>query len=197
MNTNRDFYKALEKLINEQRGKRSVSLEEYLHSLRFHAAQWQHQKELSLDTVYALLADSFSPAAETADAAGDIQENAAGFTGWDSVARRQIQDLRSMRENGQLEDGERYFGIDAPSGQRWYNFDPCGYIECGAAGAFGGWEEGDRTGRQYVPGEVGVLTEDGGIALCDPRDLDQPPKEIKTVSWEQFRDFLWCGQQYE
>jgi hypothetical protein len=197
MKTNRDFYKAIETLIYERKGKPGVSLEHYLSSFRSRAAQWQHQSELSLDTVYALLEDSFSPAGEAAAAEGEIEENAEGFAGWDSVVRRQIQDLLAMKKNGRLEDEQRYFGIEAPSGQQWYNFDPCTYIECGAAGAFGGWEEGDQTGRKYVTGHVAVSTEDGGIDLRDARDLDQPPKELGSISWEQFRDFLWCGQQYE
>ena len=59
-----------------------------------------------------------------------------------------------------------------------------------AAGALGGWEEGDQTGRQYVPGKVAVVS-------CEPRELDRPPEQIATLSWDRFRDFLWCGQQYE
>src|SRR5262245_23755661 len=99
--TNRDFYKGLERLMMERRDKPDVSLEDYLRSLRARARQVRAQQELSLETLYALLADSFSPAVESADA-GNMQESADGFAEWDSVIEAQIQDLRSMSKNGQL-----------------------------------------------------------------------------------------------
>ena len=43
-----------------------------------------------------------------------------------------------MAEAGALEDEYRYFGIDSPTGFRWYNFDPCSYLECGVRGSLGG-----------------------------------------------------------
>jgi hypothetical protein len=49
---------------------------------------------------------------------------------------RQIADLREMALNGQLEDERRYFGIDAPSGHRWFNFDVHSFFECAATGSF-------------------------------------------------------------
>ena len=62
-------------------------------------------------------------------------------------------------------------GIDAPRGSRWYNFDPCAFLECATAGTFGG--------RNWK---------------------DDPAREATTlaaVSWEEFRDFLGAGQWYE
>jgi hypothetical protein len=91
----------------------------------------------------------------------------------------------------------RYFGINSPRGSRWYNFDPCTFLECAMAGSFGGWEEGDDTGRGYVPGEVAVLGPDGRITGCDPRELDDPIVPLGEISWEAFRDFLGQGQWYE
>jgi hypothetical protein len=52
------------------------------------------------------------------------------------VLARQIEDLRAMAENGQLGDPKRYFGIDAPSGQRWFNLDVHAFFECAATGSF-------------------------------------------------------------
>jgi hypothetical protein len=40
-----------------------------------------------------------------------------------------------MAEAGTLENEYRYFGIDSPTGFRWYNFDPCSYLECGVRGS--------------------------------------------------------------
>jgi hypothetical protein len=44
----------------------------------------------------------------------------------------QIADLCRMAQAGLLENQWRYFGIDSPTGHRWYNFDPSSYLECGA-----------------------------------------------------------------
>jgi hypothetical protein len=45
----------------------------------------------------------------------------------------QIADLYRMRDN-QLKNEGRYFGIDYPTGNRWYNFDVFTYLECGTRG---------------------------------------------------------------
>ena len=42
----------------------------------------------------------------------------------------QIADLHRMR-NKQIKDEYRYFGIDSPTGNRWYNFDVFTFLECG------------------------------------------------------------------
>jgi hypothetical protein len=44
----------------------------------------------------------------------------------------QIADLYRMAQAGLLENKWRYFGIDSPTGHRWYNFDPAPYLERGA-----------------------------------------------------------------
>jgi hypothetical protein len=35
-------------------------------------------------------------------------------------------------------DEDRDFGVDAPSGARWYDFDPRAHVERAFAGTFGG-----------------------------------------------------------
>jgi hypothetical protein len=127
----------------------------------------------------------------------DYDSKLVGFAAWHNRIIYQIVDLREMAEKGTLEDKMRYFGIDAPRGARWYNFDPCAFLESGMAGTFGGWQEGDDTGRGYVPGPVAVLDEAGNIATADPRDIDDPITELKAISWEDFQEFLWMGQSYE
>jgi hypothetical protein len=102
-----------------------------------------------------------------------------------------------MAERGLLDNEMRYFGLNAPRGSRWYNFDPCTFLECATAGSFGGWRPGDDTGREYVPGPVAALGEDGRLTSRDPRDIPNPVVPIAAVSWEKFRDFLGDGQWYE
>jgi hypothetical protein len=61
----------------------------------------------------------------------------------------------------------------------------------------GGWEEGDPTGRAFVPGEVAVFDSGGGFTSVDPRSIQHPTVEIPQITWEQFKEFLWSGQSYE
>lgn len=193
--TNREFYKGIESLLNKQK-ENALPLEQYLISFWFRACPHKADPGLSLSDFYKLLVDSFTPIEAEVDNER-IDETASGFVGWDSIIRRQISDLREMNANGQLKDEQRYFGIQSPGGQSWYNFDPCGYLECAAAGSLGGWEEGDETGREYVPGEVAAFDESGKMISVDPRTIDRAPVELESLAWDQLKDFLWCGQNYE
>jgi hypothetical protein len=102
-----------------------------------------------------------------------------------------------MAEQGTLNNELRYFGMDSPRGVLWYNFDPCGFLECATEGSYDGWQPGDDTGRDYVPGEVAVLGDDGELTSCDPRNIPSSIVAIPQVSWDDFRSFLGNGQWYE
>lgn len=102
-----------------------------------------------------------------------------------------------MAEAGTLAYEYRYFGIDAPGGSRWYNFDLLTYIECAMAGSLGGWEPGDPTGREFVPGDVAVVDSQGDLQVVNPQDIERPIIEMAHISWEEFKDFSECGQMYE
>jgi hypothetical protein len=192
MNTNRELYKSIETLLKEKKGQPIPSLEAYLSALIARAGRFANKESMSLEEFFSLLHDAFDGPGETVP-----HSAVAGFQRWKLQVEQQIEDLRQMARKGQLQDEQRYFGINAPSGRRWHNFDPCAYIECGAAGSLGGWVEGDETGRAYVPGQVAYVAPDGAIESCDPRDLARPPEEIPEVTWEMFSDFAWCGQNYE
>jgi len=51
--------------------------------------------------------------------------------------QRQIVDLRGLRAAGAYDNPYRGFGLNAPGGDRWYNFDPVGYLSCACSGALG------------------------------------------------------------
>src|SRR5579872_628592 len=42
----------------------------------------------------------------------------------------QIADLHRMDQADLLNNQFRYYGIDSPTGQRWFNFDPASFLEC-------------------------------------------------------------------
>lgn len=47
-----------------------------------------------------------------------------------AVLQFQIAELHKMKGK-QLDDNDKYFGIDSETGNRWYNFDPDSILECG------------------------------------------------------------------
>jgi hypothetical protein len=127
----------------------------------------------------------------------NLDTEQVGYVGWRTTIIRQIVDLREMDEASILANEYRYFGVSAPRKSQWYNFDPVTFLECGMTGSFGGWEPDDESGRQFVPGKVAVLGEDGGITSCNPEDIERPVFEMPNVTWEHFKDFMDCGQMYE
>jgi hypothetical protein len=158
--SNRDLYLAITELVAS---KRSVprDLEHYLRALWGSVRQFRARPTLSANEFFGSLSDAFTlvapPFDETwramnlddgdnplvaclaAKMGGDQQAYRAddffgnGFEAWELFALRQIVDLREMAEKGMLANEFRYYGIDSPRGQRWYNFDPCTFLECGAA----------------------------------------------------------------
>ena len=96
-----------------------------------------------------------------------IDLGTATFKDWECIILFQIADLKRMEEAGMLENKYKYFGIDSPSGDRWYNFDLAGYLECAARGIFGFGDDSEP---------------------YNPNDL---------FAWDDFIGFLICGQIYE
>jgi hypothetical protein len=197
--TNRDLYLAVSQLI-KQEDKNQRSLETYLLALLSLGQDYQHHKTLTPDEFLGLLSKAFYTMPLPFDDVWrkqDYDPKLEGYAAWRHRIIYQIVDLREIAENNSLNDNMRYFGIDAPRGARWYNFDPCTYLEGGLAGTFGGWEEGDDTGRVYVPGPVAVLGDAGKIESADPRDLDYSIVLLEAISWRDFCNFLIDGHSYE
>ena len=109
----------------------------------------------------------------------------------------QIADLHEMAKTGVLADDQRYFGIPGSRGTYWYNFDALTFLECGAAGYFGGWEPGDGGGRQLLSGQVAVLGEDGKITSVNAEDLEREEFEIPGLRWNEVAEFFETCQLYE
>jgi hypothetical protein len=127
-----------------------------------------------------------------------------GATSVDRILKCQVLDMEDADASGALRDDHRGFGMpvgrpegtDRATDGYFYNWDPQAFVECGIAGAFGGWQPGDGTGRTLVSGNVAVLTDDG-IASVPAAQIESPVVEIAVLTWEQVADFLWCGQNYE
>jgi len=165
-------------------------LEEYLRALWRLGSAERESDRLTLACFARLLEGAFQEAAPAfAPAWQDIADQEGGRRGysrWERTIFSQIIDLRDMRDTGILVNEHRYFGVDAPRGGRWFNFDPLTYLECAVEGTFGGWQPGDSTGRGYVSAKNLEL-----------EDLEMPIFDIARVSWDQFADFLRAGQSFE
>jgi len=186
----------------ERAGKSSRTLEEFLRALLRLARQYQNLPSLTTSEFLRLLSDAldadplpFDPrwAEEYNKEAGSAND----FTHWKTTVSQQVVDLREMADAGTLEDKLRYFGVSAPRGARWLNFDISTYLECATVGSYGGWKPGDSGGREFVPGPVVVLQENGSITSRNPEDLEQPIFSIDRVTWADFVRFVECGQLYE
>jgi hypothetical protein len=185
LQTSRDLYAAVAGLI-ERRQACPRSLEQYLGTLWDLARAYRARPELSLNEFFQVLSDAFDRPAPEFDEAWRARHekdfaHLPGFVGWEACVLRQIVDLHEMAEHGMIDDEQRYFGVDSPRGQRWYNFDPCTFLECAAAGSYGGRD----------PGDDGRLEESGA------GDLAAACAVIRSVPWEDFRSFLGAGQWYE
>lgn len=191
--TNRDLYRFIAALVKQQ-ADGFPTLQIYLERLGRLARQWCDRAALLPSEFAQLLDAAFAPGLGETEPKGNPT---AGYLAWEQRIAEQVRDLRETKAAGTLENQYRYFGVAAPRGAYWFNFDPGTYLECAAAGTFGGWREGDDTGRTYVPGEVAVLDASGQLTTADPRDLESPVVQLPEITWEMFVDFLNAGQFYE
>lgn len=141
--TIQEFRPAVLAIIEEQDGKYNASLENHLLSL------WGVIKKYEKYTPsYALFVTMLAEAFQTQpcqfdeewlsyenDLSWDDQDGAkvSDFEMLKHTIIFQIADLHRM-DSGQLDDPYKYFGINSPTGNRWYNFDAITYWECATAG---------------------------------------------------------------
>jgi hypothetical protein len=169
-------------------------LDDYLRSL-LSLVEEHHAQPVTYSLLASLLRDAFDAPPVQFDASWlayaypplDQEPALTPLERLRRMLRYQIADWHRMRESGILENEYRYFGIDSPTGNRWYNFSPEEFLECGTAG-MGFDRTEDMSEDEYV-----VLH--GGIDLKG-RELPESGKEIPP-SWDIVTDLLWMGQIYE
>lgn len=191
--TNRTIYREL--LAVGERTDRP--LEAYLRTLWLLGGARRDVAELPAELFVELLrragveaAPPFDDAWRTADFG--VTESMAGFDVWERVILSQVADLREFAEGPPPRYPE--LGVDAPRvgggavracGSRCYNHTVAAFLECGMAGALGGWAVEDGV-RSPVPGPVlSRYPEPEGV------------RAVAALSWVEFTEFLVCGQEYE
>jgi hypothetical protein len=184
--TNRNLYEFVRNLKDKHKGESLPSLEDYLCSLWSIVSRSQHSLP-TFEKLVEWLEKAFTE--EPPQFNPDWMERSLWYEGeltdyadWEHLILFQIADLRRMAEAGILENEYRYYGIDSPSGSRWYNFDPLTYLECGVRGMYGGYEED----------EVIVL-----IPPPEGESADSPVCILNEFTWQDFSGILKYGQEYE
>lgn len=184
--TNRELYQFVRQLRNKFEPQKSLSLEQYLSSL-WAIVSVHQDTQLTIEKLVEWLDTAFRQTpppfnSDWLDGQVNYPQDQATYEDWQNLILFQIADLHRMAEAGLLADPYRYYGLDSPSGVRWYNFDSFTYLECGIRGAFGG----------YVAEEVIVL-----ISPPEGESADSPVYQIEQFTWTDFIEILECGQCYE
>ncbi|WP_129666031.1 hypothetical protein [Phytoactinopolyspora endophytica] len=191
--SNRDIYGTIVRIGEET----SRPLLEYLQALWRLGRAERTRQALPSDLFVALLAQATSapvPSFDDTWRTSDLSVDGAtpGFDVWERVILSQIADLRDFAEGPEQSFPE--LGVDAPRRQtdgaranarRWYNHSLPAYLECAMAGALGGWDAGDGI-RKALPGSaVQIYPEPQSVV------------DLPSLSWQDFTEFLICGQEYE
>ena len=204
LRTNRDLYAFIHRLTQTVQGDAPRSLPAYLAALWQLALPLRADVNLPLATFARLLAEAFGAPVPALDAKqmhaarANAKADQPMFAAWQQAVFNQLTDLAEMAVSGALAHPHRGLGVDAPSGRRWYNFDPAAYLECGCEGTFGGWHPDDNNGRMLVPGPVAILDASRELVTVAPADtLGEEYFDLPSITWQQFADFLCAGQCYE
>ena len=165
-------------------------LETYLLSFWLLAAQYKNRTGIDANKFIELLGLAFTaniPAFQNEWRSPNFDLYADGdgsYLAFEETILEQIVDLREMDETGLLSNELRYFEIDSPRGNRWFNFDPTSYLECAAAGL-------DAYSRQASEDARTAVSEKDEYSGCQNSTLSS------QMSWKQIKEFFWCGQIYE
>lgn len=149
--TNRDLYRRLVRE-GERMNAAGRSLDVFLRAWWRVSRPLSYRDTLDPDMVAAMVAAAATlepaPVQDSWRSAAFDGENGSPYALWEAVVLSQIADLADFAER-RPPDGDACYGVDAPRSRgcrratpdRWYNFDPNGYLDCGMSGTLGGWSD--------------------------------------------------------
>jgi hypothetical protein len=143
--TNRKLY-LLVISFQEKFREQPPSLESYLSSLWALAKPYQHQS-ITMTQFAEWLEQAFTqepPPFNSQWLEKNVTDNLTPFENWENHILFQIADLHRLQEAGAFNNSYRYYGLAAPSGENWANFDPFSFLECAVCGMYGGDVENDK-----------------------------------------------------
>lgn len=139
-----DFRRFVKSLVETEADSFKGSLEKYLRSL-WGLIQKHKDSSVSYGVLGQLLAEGFTAQPVPFDdnwlrydappeelRARDLKQVKDDYDFVRKMILYQIADLHQMKSAGLLDKSpqELYFGIDSPTGYRWYNFHPASYLDC-------------------------------------------------------------------
>jgi len=199
--TKRDLCKAIDDLI-ARHDACDRTLESYLLAILGGLVMFSDRPSLTMTEFLGLIESGFTGAPVAFEEQWRHQYDGLSrddriYAGCRAEIVRQIVDLREMDESGTLQGEWREFGLDAPRGERWFNFETVGYLGCALAGTFRMREPGDELAYQVesIPPAVRGEAESEEAGRRD--DTMRPPLKSPAVSWERFNAFFVCGRIYE
>jgi hypothetical protein len=140
LKTHQDFCQYVSALSHGKAATTTKSLEEYLRSL-WGLIKLRQAKAVTFSLLGQLLVDAFLAEPLPFDEAW-LQYNtppnlddddAEIFSLLQKMICYQIADLHLMAQTGQINDPNAFLGIDSPTGNRWFNFQPSSYLACAAS----------------------------------------------------------------
>ena len=133
-----DFRRYVLSLADGRATASNRSLEEYLRAL-WRCIQQIQAEAVTFSLLAQLLQDAFIvdplPFDESWLQYGTLPDihskaNQEAFAVLQQMICYQIADLHRMDQANLLDNQFRYYGIDSPTGYRWFNFDPASYLGC-------------------------------------------------------------------
>jgi hypothetical protein len=150
-----EFYDAVGSMLRESDLESGRSLEDYLRTL-WRLLQDDRTEAATYERLTALLRESFlsdpAPFDERWLAYTDPPDNDEAHDDFDYLRQTlvfQIADLRRMT-GGQLQDPNRGLGVQSPTGNDWYNFEPVQYLECATQGFSDNLGAGNLTQHEHT-----------------------------------------------
>ncbi len=188
-----DLYVRVAALLQLRAGD-APPLIDYLRQLQARAEPLGGRDGLSLPEFIELLELSFGPAPERQQLTASAQP---GYQSWRTRLDAQIHDLQQMAESGALSSDLRYYGLDAPSGARWYNFDPRSFLECAAAGCTRSPDPVPDVEREDADPSLAAGPDRITRNVADDIDPRVAASDRDIWTWEMLIRFLDAGQMYE
>ncbi|MFK3983864.1 hypothetical protein ACI2K4_26220 [Micromonospora sp. NPDC050397] len=195
------------------------SLDEFLRAWWLVSRPLADRDRLDLDTLAVMITAAATvtppptrPGWRTGQFPG--KEEPTSYADWEAIVLSQIADLADFADEGPL-DQYAYGGVNAPRPPdrvratywRWYNHDPQSYLECGAAGSLGGWDDAADTGETGETGNAGETEcagKAGGARVAVPGPVvsltAEPGPEVRetaSLNWGDLAELARCGQEYE
>lgn len=201
IHTSRDLYLAIDSLLQQQtQNKRTLEI--YLRALLAGVNSYANAVSIRLNEFYELVEQGFFGVplpfnTKWNEQYDDLPSNLASFHSVQLTLIRQIVDLHELADQGTLANKLRYFGIHSPRQSIWYNFEPVSYLECAMAGSLDLWDSRDNTLRPFVRGVVETLDDSANHGTTNSENMPSPQNELERFTWQQFQEFLECGQMYE